>query len=112
MPEKLRVLVVWEPILPTDLTPPSASNLARIADRRATQFWDPNHLVAQELNRRATAKPPEIKPTCCLNRGFYWDDAILYAQHTRWNDEAPTFFWDGPVVRVIPALENALRNTK
>jgi len=75
------------------------------------QFWDPNHLVAQELNRRTTTKPLEVKP-CCVSRGFYWDDAILYAPHTHWNDEAPASFWNGPVVRVIPGLEDALRNTK
>jgi hypothetical protein len=76
------------------------------------QFWDPNHLVAQELNRRTIATPPEVKPACCVSRGLYWDDAILYAQRTRWSDEAPASFWNGPLVRVIPALEAALRNTK
>jgi len=109
---KLRVLVVWEPILPTDFTSPSGSALGRVADARATQFWDPNHLVAQELNRRAAAKPSETKPACCLSRGFYWDDAILYAPHAQWHDEPPPAFWNGPVVRVIPALESALTNMK
>jgi hypothetical protein len=69
-------------------------------------------MVAQELNRRAAAKPPEVKPACCIGRGFYWDDAILYAAHAQWRDEPPPVFLNGPVVRVIPALETALGNTK
>ena len=93
-----------------DFTSPSSSSLARIADPRANQFWDPNHLVAQELNRRASANPPQPKPACCVGRGFYWDDVLLYAPHTFWRAESPASFWDGPVIRVIPALETALRN--
>jgi hypothetical protein len=106
------MLVVWEPILPTDFTSPSSSNLARIADLRARQFWDPEHLVAQELNRRAVTKSPETKPACCVGRGFYWDDVILYPPHAQWNDEPSSVFWNGPVVRVIPALQTALNSMK
>jgi hypothetical protein len=76
------------------------------------QFWDPSHLVAKELNRKTIVRPLEIQPACCVSRGFYWDDAILYAAHARWNDDTRASLWDGPVVRVIPSLENALRNAK
>lgn len=107
---KLRVLVVWEPILPTDFTSPSSSSLGRIPDQRAIQFWDRNHLVAQDLNRRAATKPPEPKPACCVGRGFYWDDLILYAPHAQWRDEPQPVFLNGPVVHIIPALETALHN--
>jgi hypothetical protein len=109
---KLRVLVVWEPILPTDFTSPSSSSLGRIPDQRAIQSWDPNHLVAQDLNRRASAKPPQTKPDCCLSRGFYWDDVILYSPHALWHDDPSPAFLDGPVVHVIPALESVLRDIK
>ena len=95
--------------MPTDFASPSGSALSRIADQRAKQFWDPNHLVAQELNRRSIANPPEVKPACCVSRTFYWDDVILYAPQAQWNDKPPSAFWNGPVVHVIPALETALR---
>jgi hypothetical protein len=68
--------------------------------------------VAQELNRRAAAKPPEVKPACCIGRGFYWDDAILYAAHVQWRDEPSPAFLNGPVVHIIPALDIALRDIK
>ena len=93
--------------MPTDFGSPSASNLARISDQRAIQFWDPHHLVAQELSRRASANPPQPKPVCCVSKGFIWDDVLLYAAHTQWREQPSSAFWNGPVVRVIPDLETA-----
>ena len=72
----MRVLVVWEPILTTDWRPPGAAALGRISDGRARQFWDPGHLVAAALNETAKQKPPQPQPACCIQKGFYWDEAI------------------------------------
>ena len=49
----IRVLVVWEPMLPTDWSRPSGMVQSRISDPRAVQFWDKNHLVAKELTAAA-----------------------------------------------------------
>jgi len=106
--EKFAVLVVWEPILPTDWTSPSSSTLARISDSRARQFWDPNHLVAQEL-KIAAEKRLLPQPHCCFNKGFNWDEVALYAPYSRWNDAPAPAFWNGPVVKATPLLENSLR---
>lgn len=102
------MLVVWEPILATDWRLPSGSTLARIPDRRVRQFWDPQHIVAKALNETVKQKPLQPEPSCCVQNNFYWDDAILYALHARWKDEPTSVFWNGPVVRIMPALENAL----
>jgi len=75
------------------------------------QFWDPKHLVAQELSRKAAASPPQPKPACCVSKGFFWDDVILYAPHAQWSSDPPSAFWNGPVVRVIPSLEDAFTKT-
>ena len=104
------MLVVWEPILATDWRSPSRSTLARISDPRARQFWDPKHLVSQELTRIAKAKPGQSDPNCCEDKGFFWDDAILYAPHTQWKDMPVSVFWNGPVWKIIPDLEKAVRN--
>lgn len=104
----LDVLVVWEPILATDWTSPSGSTLARISDPRARQFWDPDHIIAQELGRMAKQHPSVPEPDCCRAKGFYWDDVILYAPHEQWKDGSAPVFWNGPVYRVIPGLEKAL----
>ena len=102
------MLVVWEPILATDWKSPSANTLARIPDRRVQQFWDSKHVVAAALNEIVKQKPPLPEPSCCVQKGFYWDDTILYAPHARWKDEPAAIFWNGPVARIIPTLEKAL----
>jgi hypothetical protein len=105
----LRVLVVWEPMLVTDWETPGRGTLRRISDQRARQFWDPDHLVAQELNRFVNAHPEQKVPACCFDKGFHWDESILYAPHSQWKDAPPLAFWNGPVWKAAPDLENALR---
>ena len=102
------MLVVWEPILATDWRSPSGSTLTRIPDPRARQFWDPRHLVAQQLSRIVKEKP-QAEPDCCVNKGNHRDEAILYAPPSKWSDGPTLVFWNGPVVKVIPRLESMLR---
>jgi hypothetical protein len=109
---KVRVLVVWEPILATDWRPPSGNTLARIADGRARQFWDPKHVVSLELKSRTSRTPLQPNPDCCIQKGFYWDQAILFPAGTHWMDAPASAFWNGPVVRVVPSLENSLRELR
>lgn len=91
-----------------DWRPPSGSALARIGDLRVRQFWDPKHMVAAELNRAAKSKPPQPEPDCCMEKGYYWDEAILYAPREQWKDAPASAFWNGPVAQIIPGLEKAL----
>jgi hypothetical protein len=72
------------------------------------QFWDPHHLVAGELNGMAKVKAPRPEPSCCFDRGFYWDDAILYSSGVHWQDSPVSAFWNGPIVHAIPSLEISL----
>jgi hypothetical protein len=106
--QKIRVLVVWEPILATDWKSPSANTLARIPDKRVRQFWDSKHVVANGLNKIVKQKSPQPEPSCCVQNGIYWDDAILYAPHAHGKDEPTAVFWNGPVARIIPTPEKAL----
>ena len=65
--DNLTVLVVWEPILPSDWSRPTRLVMARIPDRRVIQFWDKDHLIAKQLDtqlrtiqkRFPKAGPPE-----------------------------------------------------
>ena len=102
------MLVVWEPILTTDWKAPSRNTLARIFDRRAKQFWDPQHLVAAEIARIAEQKPAQSGPDCCVKKGFHWDEVVLYAPHARWSDGPTPAYWNGPVYRIASVLEKAL----
>jgi hypothetical protein len=103
---KVRVFVVWEPILVTDWGAPSGSTLARISDARARQFWDPNHEVSVALEKMAREITPAPRPNS--GRGFYWDMAIVFAPQARWENDPPPLFWRGPVYQIIPALEGSL----
>jgi len=77
---------------------------------RARQFSDPQHLVAQELGRVADENADQPKPDGCVNRGFFWDMAILYTPHSKGRQTPTAVFSNGPVVRVASALEKALQN--
>ena len=108
----MRVLVVWEPILATDWRAPGARVLGRIPDRRARQFWDPRHVVAEQLARMAKQRPGEPPPDCCVEKGFHWDEAILYSPHSHWSDGPEPLFWNGPVYRISASLDKVLLNEK
>ena len=95
-------------MLATDWSAPSGSTLARISDPRARQFWDPHHLVSPQLTRIRAVKPGQQQPDCCQDNGFFWDEAILYPPHSQWKDMPVSVFWNGPVWKIIPALENAV----
>jgi hypothetical protein len=99
-------------MLATDWGSPSRNALARISDPRARQFWDPKHLVSLELSRIAKAKGVQPQLDCCEDKGFFWDDAILYAPHTKWKEMPVSDFWNGPVWKIIPSLEKALGNER
>jgi hypothetical protein len=85
--------------------------MARISDARASQFWDPNHLVSQQLTRMAKEKFL-AEPGCCRNQGNQWDEVILYPPAAKWSGGSKPAFWNGPVVRALPDLEPMLRDSK
>ena len=98
---KLTILVVWEPILPSDWSRPTRPVMARIPDTRVIQFWDKDHLIAEQLSRQLRTK----QPTCCRHSGTLWDLVALYPNGTNWNESEP-FYVDGPVYKVESELEN------
>ena len=103
----MRVLAVWEPMLPTDLLEPNSNTLALLTDARAAQFWDPSHLVSSAI-RAARSRPT---PKCCDDLGILWDLAAVYPKGGRWAGTLPPAeFLDGTVVDVEPSLrETVLR---
>jgi hypothetical protein len=99
----LRVLVVWEPVLWSDLTPPMSSVLGRVSDPRARQFWDRGRLVSAGLLRVLDAghaggeggDPPD-------QDGIVWDAAAIFPAGALWDDALPApSFIDGPVLHAI-----------
>jgi hypothetical protein len=54
---RIRVFVVWEPVIPTDIAPPTNGALALASDRRTAQLWDPDRILSQEIVRAALEDP-------------------------------------------------------
>jgi hypothetical protein len=98
--DKLTVLVVWEPILPSDWGRPTRLVMARIPDHRVIQFWDKDHLIATELDSQLHTK----QPSCCWHSGTLWDLVALYPKATKWNQTEPLYV-DGPVFKVETELQ-------
>ena len=95
---RIRVFIVWEPVLPTDWGAPSTAGLARVADGRAQQYWDKGRLLSKAMGERD-------------NSSIVWDYVAVYAPGALWNDKPPKpFYEDGPVVRVLSALTQALQS--
>ncbi len=94
--QRIRVFVVWEPVLPTDWIAPSTASLARVPDSRVQQYWDEGRLLSKAMGEKD-------------NSSIVWDSVAVYAPGALWNGTPPKpFYEDGPVVRVISALTQAL----
>jgi hypothetical protein len=105
----LNVLVVWEPILPTDWERPTTSVLARIHNSGVEQFWDHNHLIAHAISRELASDSSGPRPHCCMSSGNLWDFAALYQKGAVWHNSPPkAVFADGPVVHIQPGLRTEL----
>lgn len=84
----VRVLVVWEPMLPTDWMRPSGMVQRRVSDLPVVQFWDKGHLIAKELKQQF----PSTQTLCCQRRGILWDFAAVYSPKVEWNTSPPSYF--------------------
>ena len=96
----LAILVVWEPILPSDWGRPTRPVLGRISDKRVIQFWDKDHLIAKQLSTQLHTKEPD----CCRHSGTLWDLVALYPKETSWNGSEPNYI-DGPVYKIKAELQ-------
>jgi hypothetical protein len=98
----IRVFAVWEPILPTDFSSPGAAVMGRLPDRRVTQYWDKNHLFAEQLSRAIESDPAHPRPSCCDHEGTQWDEVAVYPQGAQWSEQLPrAAFLNGPVVHSL-----------
>lgn len=93
----MRVFVVWEPVLATDLAAPSTASLARVPDLRATQYWDHDRALSHLMgeHNRATV---------------VWDYIAVYQPGTIWQDAPPKpIYSDHPVRDVIGGAKEAIQ---
>lgn len=98
----LKVFVLWQPSLASDWGRPGGGVLSRISDGRASQFWDKNHLFANQLKHDMEADPEHPRPRCCEDRGVLWDLVAVYPRQAYWGKSLPrAAYVDGPVFRAV-----------
>lgn len=97
------MLVVWEPVIPTDWAPPTSGVLARIPDARAAQYWDHDRLLSQKV---LAAGVKDVEGP------VVWDAVGLFAPGVRWEGLFPQpEFSGGPVANVIGELRERIAHS-
>ncbi|HEV8336178.1 MAG TPA: hypothetical protein VGR67_07180 [Candidatus Polarisedimenticolia bacterium] len=106
----VRVFVVWEPVIVSDVAPPINRVLSRIPDPRVTQYYDKSRLLSSLLVKNARE-----------NKGFLlhgeeldadaviWDCVFAFPPGARWEEDPPRPSFSGcTVVEAADALRAAL----
>lgn len=76
--------------------------LARLSDTRVSQYWDKNHLFAEQLGRKIEADAGQPQPKCCTRKGVQWDEVAIYSPDAHWDTELPrAIYLNGPVVKSL-----------
>ncbi len=94
---RIRVFIIWEPVLPTDFGAPSIATLRRVSDLRVSQYWDKGHLVSHLLGEGD-------------RRSVVWDYVAVYQPGTLWDQAPPEPATSGlPVVRAIDNTKDEIQ---
>ena len=111
--ERLRILVVWEPVLLSDVAPPTTGVLSRITDPRAIQFWDGSRQLSSLLvqtARRSWGGLPQVEGL--KDDAILWDCVLIFPPGRKWENEPPApSFVEGPVVQVVGRVRSNLLAT-
>jgi hypothetical protein len=107
---RVRVIVVWEPVITTDVGPPTTGTLARIHDRRAVQYWDHDRVLSADIVRSMMAAPSRYDLAEELYAdSIVWDTVAVFPPAARWKSDFPVPTYYGfPVVDAAPGLGEAL----
>jgi hypothetical protein len=78
--DKLKVFVIWTPVLPMDTRDKALDGMKLVADMRAAHFWDKAHHLSKEYGK-----------TLQLPGGltFAWDVYLVFDAKALWMKTAP-----------------------
>ena len=107
---RVRVQVVWEPVLPTDVVAPFDRVLGLIDDRRVSQYWDPQLVVSSDIVRAVNANHTSYRLEEPLPQDFVaWDVVAVFGPSQQWEQDLPVpVYYGGPVVDVIEDAHKAV----
>jgi hypothetical protein len=106
----LRVFVVWEPVIRTDIAPPSNWALARVTDPRAAQYYDESRLLSRLLVKTARENPDYFTGAQEMEEGtILWDCLLVFPPGQRWEESPPRpDFMGSTVVGMIDEIRKRL----
>ncbi len=78
--EKVKVYVVWTPVLQEDNRQAAAEAMRLVADNRAEHFWDADKSLGHSLGKVVTLP---------RGRKLAWDVYFAFDATTKWNDVPP-----------------------
>jgi hypothetical protein len=98
---KVKVFVIWEPIVFSDLVVPSNSVLRGIPDSRVAQFYDSKHLVSKALQAQMLARGVTGQDYLVKDE-YVWDAVAVFPAGVRWESGTGPMpdFVGAPIVEV------------
>ena len=108
------MFVVWEPVIATDVAPPTTGTLQRVHDLRAVQFWDHDRVLSAEIVKSVLAAPERYSlADPVYSDSIVWDAVAVFPPHGRWerNWPVPTYY-GFPVVEAAGGLNEALARAR
>lgn len=108
----LSVLIIWDPVLKSDISAPLTQVLGLLGDRRVKQFWDPDRVVSADLVRSASTDPAHYGFDEALPPEFVaWDVVAVFAKSAHWEHDLPVpVYYGGPVRDSIDGSRIAIAN--
>lgn len=105
----LSVIIVWEPVLLTDLGPPLSSVLSRVSDVEAVQLWDEGRTLSAFLVESVNRDPSLLAPGDSLPADMIvWDIVAVFPPGAIWSTLPRPAYYGGPVVDVMDQVRSTL----
>jgi hypothetical protein len=97
------MLVVWEPVIWSDVSPPTSTVLGLIHDQRAVQYWDPDRVLSADIVRSVRADPAHYTLDFDVEQDMIvWDFVAVFESDAHWGDAFPPPVFNGfPVVQAL-----------
>jgi hypothetical protein len=78
---RLKIYVVWTPVLPGDSRKAAAQAVREVADGRAMHFWDEERILGKQFGKLLPLPG---------GKKFAWDIYLVYDTKTKWNAAPPS----------------------
>jgi hypothetical protein len=102
--QRLRAFIIWEPVIASDLGPPTSFVLSLVSDPRAVQFWDGSRSLSEFIvttEENSWLEEPGESPSPDM---IVWDLVAVFSPGMVWRSHEPPTSHCGPVVKCIEEI--------